>query len=236
MDRLSRRGAETLSPGAQLAFSANAGFTTPVALGGGGFLLVGGGINSGTQLGGIDGVRATQLFDAPTGHFVRVGDLAFRHHLGGTATALGDGGALVAGGDAPGNSAAERYDPASGRWTVTGSMATPRRGHTATRLADGRVLIAGGATCCDATGEILVATAEIYDPATGGFQPTGPMAVARASHAATLLADGRVLVTAGVVAVDGTAAASAEVYDPSTGQFAPAGAMQLARAAHSAIL
>ena len=228
--------AETLPPGPQLAFSANAGFTIPVELDGGGFLLVGGGINSGTELGGIDGVRATQFFDPATRRFGRVGDLGSRHHMGGTATALADGSALVAGGKFPAISAAERYDPASGRWTATGDMATARRGHTATRLGDGRVLIAGGLTCCDVNGEILIGTAEIYDPATGGFQPTGSMATARAFHAATLLADGRVLVTGGFVAVDGSTTASAEVYDPSTGEFGPAGAMQMSRAAHSSIL
>ncbi|HEU4385559.1 MAG TPA: kelch repeat-containing protein [Anaeromyxobacteraceae bacterium] len=227
---------ETVSAGPDLAFSANAGFTLPVELGGGGFLLVGGGINSGTQLGGVDGVRATQLFDATTGRFGRVGDLNFRHRDGGTATALGDGSVLAAGGNFPGIPAAERYDPASGQWTAVGSMATGRRGHTATRLADGRVLIAGGIACCDVNGEVLSGTAEIYDPASGGFQPTGSMATARALHAATVLADGRVLVTGGLVAADGSTTASAEVYDPSTGQFGPAGAMQVSRLVHSAIL
>ena len=228
--------AETMSPGPRLAFSANAGFTTPVELERGGFLLVGGGINSGTQLGGIDGVRATQAFDANPGRFARVGDLEFRHHMGGTATALGDGSALVAGGNLPAIAAAEGYDPASGQWTRVGDMATARRGHTATRLSDGRVLIAGGVTCCDVNGEILLAAAEIYDPATSGFQPTGSMAMPRAFHAAALLADGRVLVTGGFVAVDGSTTTSAEIYDPSTGHFGPAGAMQVAREGHSAIL
>jgi Galactose oxidase, central domain len=208
----------------------------PVALDGGGFLLVGGGINSGTQLGGIDGVRATQVFDVATGHFGRVGDLSSRHDMGGTATALGDGSVLVAGGNVPGTSATDRYDPASGRWATAGNMATARRGHTATRLADGRMLIAGGVTCCDVNGETLIGTAEIYDPVGDGFQPTGSMATARAFHAATLLADGRVLVTGGFVALDGSTTASAEIYDPSTGHFSPAGAMQVGRTAHSAIL
>jgi len=227
---------ETMSPGPQLAFSVNAGFSLPVELNAGGFLLVGGGINSGTQLGGIDGVRATQVFDATTGRFSRTGDLNFRHRDGGTATALVDGSVLATGGNFPGISATERYDPASGSWAVAENMATARRGHTATRLADGRVLIAGGVTCCGVDGEIIVGTAEIYDPATGQFQPTGSMATPRAFHAATLLADGRVLVTGGFVAVDGSTTGSGEVYDQSTGQFSPAGAMQVGRVVHSAIL
>jgi Kelch motif/Galactose oxidase, central domain len=226
---------EAVSPGPRLAFSANLGFTTPVELGGG-FLLVGGGINSGTQLGGIDGLLATQAFDSTTGGFHRTGDLHSRHDRGGTATTLGDGSVLVAGGHFPAVSTAERYDPTSERWAAAGDMIIARRGHTATRLADGRVLVAGGVACCDVNGEILTGAAEIYDAASGGFQPTGSLETARGFHAATLLADGRVLVTGGVVGVDGSTTASAEVYDPSTGHFSPAGAMQVGRMVHSAIL
>ena len=225
---------ETVSPGPRLAFTAEADLTTPVALDGGGFLLVGPGINSALHL--DSGLRATQAFDATTGTFHRVGDLAFRHDAGGTATALGDGSAIVAGGNVPAITAVERYDPASEQWSAAGNMATARRGHTATRLADGRVLIAGGVTCCDVAGEVLTGTAELYDPRNDVFHPTGSLATPRALHTATLLADGRVLVTGGFVAVDGSTTASAEVYDPSTGRFSPAGAMQVGRVVHSAIL
>jgi hypothetical protein len=225
---------ETVSPGPQLAFSAQADLTTPVALDGGGFLLVVPGINSALHLDG--GLRATQAFDATTVAFHRVGDLGVRHDAGGTATALDDGSVLVAGGQVPASSTAERYDGASERWTAAGDMTTARRGHSATRLADGRVLIAGGVTCCDLGGEVLTDSAEVYDPGTGEFEPIGSMTTARAFHAATLLADGRVLVTGGFVAVDGSMTASAEVYDPSTGRFSPAGAMQVGRIVHAAIL
>lgn len=224
---------EIVSPGPRLAFSAEADLTTPVELGGGGFLLVGPGINSAIRL--DSGLRATQAFDATTGGFHRAGDLAFRHDAGGTATALADGSVLVAGGRIPAISRAERYDRASEQWTLAGDMATARRGHTATRLADGRVLVAGGVTCCDVAGEVVTGTAEIYDPASGGFQPTGPLITARGFHTATLLADGRVLVTGGFVDADATTA-TAEIYDPSTAHFSPAGAMQAGRIGHSGIL
>lgn len=224
---------ETMSPGPQLAFSAEADLTTPVGLDGGGFLLIVPGINSALHL--DSGLRATQAFDATSGTFHRVGDLGFRHDAGGTATALNDGSVLIVGGQLPAVPA-ERYDPTSERWTTTGNMAIARRGHTATRLADGRVLIAGGVTCCNSTGELFTGTAEVYDPATGVFQPTGSLVTARGLHAATLLADGRVLVTGGVVATDGSTAASAEIYDPSAGRFTSAGAMQMGRSGHSALL
>jgi hypothetical protein len=225
---------ETLSPGPPLAFTAQATFTTPAQLDGGGFLLVGGGINSKATLGTPPSVAA-QAFDATSRRFGRVGDLSFGHAAGATATALSDGDVLVAGGQVSVLAAAERYHPASGGWGVVGDMLVARRGHSATRLADGRVLIVGGVTCCDANGEFATGTAEIHDPVTGGFQPTGSLATARALHAATLLPDGRVLVTGGVVAGPATTS-STEIFDPATGRFSPGGAMQVARQLHSAIL
>jgi hypothetical protein len=81
-------------------------------------------------------------------------------------------------------------------WTSTGSMATPRVSHTATPLPNGKVLIAGGA---NADGKL--ASAEVYDPATGMFTPTGSMNAARATHAmiAPGAALGRIFVIGGDV-------------------------------------
>lgn len=115
--------------------------------------------------------------------------------------------------------------------------------HTATALDDGRVLIAGGFSAlsvvgsCGANCQLLVATAraEAYDPTRGTFTVLPSMTAQRALHAATRLADGRVLVAGGtssgrlttlaptlreaIVGADGgvggaTGTAFAEVYDP----------------------
>ena len=95
-------------------------------------------------------------------------------------------------------------------WTATGSMITPRYGHTAVSLADGRVLVAGGYT----NRNDILASAELYDPATGSWTATGSMVSHAGSFTATLLRDGRVLVTGN--GYEGVSA-SAELYDPDSG-------------------
>jgi Galactose oxidase, central domain/Kelch motif len=92
-------------------------------------------------------------------------------------------------------------------------MLEPRSGHTATLLSDGRVLVAGGMR----GNQDFYKSAEIYDPGTGKFQPTGEMHQRRVGHIALLLRTGKVLVAGGWVGDGGTD--SAELYDPASGQF-----------------
>ncbi len=158
---------------------------------------------------------------------------------GHSATLLGSGRVLVAGGG--GFSAtlatAELYDPGSGSWTATGSMSTGRILHTATLLPDGKVLVAGGADGFSETSVNALASSELYDPSTGSWTATGNMTQARARHTATLLPDGKVLVVGGSGSGSGTdSIASAELYDPSSGSWTATGSMNVARTYHTATL
>ncbi|MEP6639979.1 MAG: kelch repeat-containing protein [Chloroflexota bacterium] len=136
-----------------------------------------------------------------------------------TATLLQDGRVLVAGGEENGDktvASAELYDPATGQWTDTGSMHAARRGHTATVLADGRVLVAGGWNLAAQPQAPLFA--ELYDPASGTWSKTGSMTRWRYRPLATLLSDGRVLVTGGYIGGQADTK-GAELYDPGTGTW-----------------
>src|SRR5688500_3629466 len=87
-------------------------------------------------------------------------------------------------------------------------------------LPDGRVLVTGGVGL-DAQGfGIYLASAELFDPATGTFSSTGAMRYGRDGNATiTPLADGRVLIAGGIsqnASGQTIALASAEVYDPKT--------------------
>ena len=145
--------------------------------------------------------------------------------FGHTATLLTNGKVLVAGGVreiAFGGlniilATAELYDPSTGAFTATGNMTTPRTVHTATLLPDGRVLIAGGLREAPGSGpNLILASAELYDPSTGAFTATGNMITAQLCQGATLLTSGKVLIAGGT-------APNAELYDPATGTFSPAG-------------
>jgi N-acetylneuraminic acid mutarotase len=125
----------------------------------------------------------------------------------------------------------EVFDPPTDEWTQVGSMAQKRALHTSTLLPDGRVLVTGGGKGGVGTETVPFDTTEIWDPATGEWSAAGTMTVTRARHAATLLDDGRVLVTGSVGEVT-----SAEIWDPASSTWSSAGSMSQWRAQHTATL
>jgi hypothetical protein len=133
-----------------------------------------------------------------------------------TATLLQNGMVLVAAGHSGAGllSSAELYNPITGIWTNTGSLAVPRQLHKTMLLPDGRVLVSGG------TGSSGIATnsSEIYDPATGQWTLTASLNSGRALQTLTLLPDGRVLVAGGATNLSGSGPfSSAELYDVGLG-------------------
>jgi len=198
---------------------------------GNGKVLVAGGTNDGFSF-----LANAELYNPSSEIWSPTGALSVGRY-GHTATLLPNGKVLVAGGLTPGfNTAslasAEIYDPATGTWSSTGSLVTGRGYHTATLLSNGKVLVAGGIK--DKTSSRWVASAEIYDPATGIWSPTGALSVGRYGHTATLLPNGKVLVVAGLGS--SSRLASNELYNPDTGTWSSTSGLTTARYYHTATL
>ena len=126
----------------------------------------------------------------------------------------------------------DAFNPADNSVAPVAPMTIRRWSHAATTLADGRVLVTGGRTGATAATGVVLATAEIYDPATDTWTETaGPMNVARRSHTSTLLPNGKVLIAGGGNGVSTTTSQpiqSAELFDPATGMFTLIGNMTAA--------
>ncbi len=149
-----------------------------------------------------------------------------------TATLLGDGKVLIAGGMERNGmffDNADIFDPQTNSIKqIKGKMSIKRVSQTATLLRDGRVLIAGGWSNRD----MPEMSAEIFDPQTETFTAVGNLSRRRAAHTETLLEDGKVLITGGFNGKESLD--DAEVFDPKTNTFSVIGKMRNARLAHTA--
>jgi uncharacterized protein (TIGR03437 family) len=183
-----------------------------------GRVLVAGGEQGTYQARTLHDLRSAEIFDPATGQFSSTGAMQFPRvqHF---AILLASGKVLVgcSGFNSQFAESAELFDPATGTFALTGSMSAPRNfGATATLLSSGQVLVAGGDLTVTATGSTSTNSADLYNPVTGAFSPTGSMVSTRRDHTATALFDGRVLVTGGYANVigGGTPLNSAELYTP----------------------
>ncbi|OJY40248.1 MAG: hypothetical protein BGP03_00025 [Pseudonocardia sp. 73-21] len=79
-------------------------------------------------------------------------------------------------------SAAERFDPATGRWVTLPDMPTPRGGLGATYL-DGRIVAVGGEEPTRVLGDV-----QVYDIDSGTWSTSPPLGVAR--HGMTVVTVG----------------------------------------------
>lgn len=127
------------------------------------------------------------------------------------------------------------FSPDTQTWRLLPDAAPTRIRSTVTLLPDGRVLIVGGASFGPSS--VISPSTVLFDPDGETFSPASDMTTPRASHTATLLADGRVLVAGGhTSALPGEPTASVEIFDPSNGTWHAAAPMHTARAGHTASL
>ena len=157
------------------------------------------------------------------------------------ATLLANGQVLISS-----ESAAEVYDPVSNSFNLTarmtavgdgGGIPTSIFGRAATLLPNGNVLVTGGDPGYYDTGDVRpLSSAELYVPSSGTFALAGDMALPRGSPAATLLADGTVLITGGRIDPFDNTSPIAELYDPITGMFSLTGRLNSGRRDHQATL
>jgi hypothetical protein len=237
-------GARTFAPTGDMTASRSG--HTATLLDGGKVLLAGGLPPSGQG----PSLATAELYDPGTQTFTQTASM-FVPRGQHSATKLRDGTVLVVGGlsnTMPPSlvDVAEIYDPTGpGGFSETSTgLHTPRTNHTATLLkggfSDGWVLIAGGRT----PGNVN-APMELYEPRIKGFGIVNPLNVGRSGHAATLLPDGKVLITGGFDQ-NQNPLASAELFDPESWGITlvsgdspcpgSPGCMTVARSGHTATL
>jgi len=153
--------------------------------------------------------------------------------LGGGVANAADGALLFVGGSGP---VAQLYDSRIEDWSPGGVTFGVGLLSQSTGLQDGRVLFTGG---LDTTGQPTTAAA-VYDP-VAQTTTTLTMGSARAGHGASVMGNGRVLITGGFrtlslsdpLALFAGIQATTEIFDPATNAFAPGPTMLEARALHS---
>jgi hypothetical protein len=199
-------------------------------------------------------------YEYATGSWTQTGSLITARSVH-TTTLLEGGKVLVTGGRATGTLASltssELYDPKAGTWSATGALDGSRFGHSATLLDGpecqgaprpaycGKVLVAGGYTgSSSANAQPVLSTSELYDPVAGTWSAGGTLNTRRSLHAATLLADGRVLVAGGRTCDQPPPAvcdftfrsAEAEIYNPATNTWTTTGTLFIPRHTNRAAL
>lgn len=180
------------------------------------------------------------VLDPTTGTYISTGPMLALRSNGHATIPLADGRVLVVGGyfdtTLPPTgyvarttlNSAECFDPVAVAFRATPGMAQARASCQATRLANGRVLVTGGSDENPSYTDPnpYLSSAELFDPATGSFSPTGSMGTRRAGHMIANLLGGRVLVLAGEFT---PAPNSAELYDPAIGHFSGIGSTSTPR-------
>ena len=202
-----------------------------------GKVLVTGGVTTGMKV-----LSSAEIYDPITEQFTIIGEMN-SPRCSHSSILLPDGRVLIIGGragvkaDSEVLSSCEVYDPEKNKFSFGPSLNERRRSPTATLLIDGRVLVAGGGKGIG-TYDLSegLKSCEIYDPKKDKFFLTGEMNDPRQYNQATLLSDGRVLITGGSRKGAVETLKSAEIYDPKIEKFSITGSMGKKRMSHSSTL
>ena len=131
----------------------------------------------------------------------------------------------------------EICDPKKNTWSDAESMTVTRSHHTATLLTNGSVLVAGGDGYPDDEeyeDTMELATAVLYHPDSQTWLKVAPLRTARQLYTATLLANGKVLLSGGVGEFGGLS--DGEMYDPASNKWAASGLLKAPRWSHTATM
>jgi hypothetical protein len=176
--------------------------------------------------------RSAELYNPKTKKFQPAGNSMTVGRFNATATVLGSGLVLIAGGsprngDIPGLLSAEIFDPSlgAGHFYQTGNLQQYRRGATAVLLGNGQVLMIDGRQGGP------FSNCELYTEGSGKFTYTGTMNPGRRFAASALLLDARALAVGGY---DGQK--TAVIYNPNTATWGPEITMAEQREAPTATL
>jgi hypothetical protein len=169
-----------------------------------------------------DAVQQQLRVHVDPGTFTAAGNGMLTGRTSHTSTLLPNGKVMVVGGTA-GSLLADEFDPTAfgglGGFTASNNgMAVVRLAHSSVLLPNGKVLVLGGYNPSAALPRQL-SSADLYDPSIRAFAPSANhMATARQQCTATLLFNGKVLITGGF---NDTlhALGTAELYDPATDTF-----------------
>ncbi|BDA45943.1 probable Kelch-like protein 17 [Coccomyxa sp. Obi] len=195
-------------------------------------------------------LNSSEIYDPMTGKWTSTGSMstprgAFQ------MVVLPNGTALAAGGT-PDNlntatpvslNSSEIYDPATGRWTATGSMLSGRVQFQMVRLLNGNALAVNG---IDYSTSSSLKSAEVYDYNTGMWSATGalydpPGRTGRSSFSMVALPDGNALAASGYTQSttdpnDIQIVTTSEVYSPATGNWTETGPLMTGRTAFQMVV
>ncbi|MCA2004338.1 MAG: T9SS type A sorting domain-containing protein [Ignavibacterium sp.] len=185
---------------------------------------------------GVDSVQSScEIYDITTGKWrytTRMNIPRNEHSM----IKLNNGKVLAVGGYR--EKSCELYDYQNEVWTITDSLIYERwYGQTVLKLADGRVMIIGGVyydTTIIPWHRIILDKVEIYDDSTNQWEQVSSLHIGRSGHTATLLNDGKVLVTGGQI--DSGSTNSCEIYDPVSKSWTMVSPMNENREEHAALL